>query len=313
MRCSTEGINTDQRLSQDDQKETRYPMGGEPWSNWSRWGPDDQRGTLNLLGPRAVVEAATLVKTGKVYPLAIPVEAALSSPMREGALHISTVRKDATESKRQVAIDVIALHTHDFTHMDSLAHVGYGGFLYNGVPAESIGYNGAERLGIQNIGAIAGRAILADVARTLGADSLEAGYAITAGDLERTLRQEGVEPRSGDILLVRTGWITRYLADRTVTNSGWPGIGLSTVQWLHDHSVCAVGADNVAVEVKPFEDERRSFIVHERFIRDHGGYLIEFMNLEELASEEVYESFFILAPLYLSGGLGSPVTPVAIG
>ena len=30
-------------------------------SNWGRWGPDDERGTLNLIEPRHVVAAAGLV------------------------------------------------------------------------------------------------------------------------------------------------------------------------------------------------------------------------------------------------------------
>lgn len=281
-------------------------------SNWDRWTSDDQRGTLNLIDPSLVVEAAGLVRTGRIYPLAIPVDAEFSSPMRDGALHVSTIRKDPTESQRQVAIDVIAMHTHDFTHMDALAHVGYGGFLYNGVASDSIGFKGAERLGMETFGAIAGRAILADVARTFNVDALEPGYAITAEDLDQTLDREGVTPRSGDILLIRTGWISRYLTDRSVALSGWPGIGISTVEWLYNNSITAVGADNLAVEVMPFEDDRRSFVVHEQYIRDLGGYLIEFMNLEELAADEVYEAFFLLAPLRLVGGLGSPVTPVAL-
>ena len=41
--------------------------------NWGRWGDDDERGTLNLITPEAVIAATKVVKTGKVYNLGLPV------------------------------------------------------------------------------------------------------------------------------------------------------------------------------------------------------------------------------------------------
>ena len=281
-------------------------------SNWGRWGENDERGTLNFITAETIVDATRLVRTGRVYRLAVPITARYSSPMREGALHVSSLRKDPTASRRQVAIDVVAMHTHDFTHVDALAHVGYEDRLYNGVAADSVGYHGATRNSIDNIGAIAGRALLLDVARANGVEALKTGHVITYDDLEGVLKRQGMVARRGDILLIRTGWIVPYLQDRNVALAGWPGLGASAVEWLAEHEICAVGADNVAVEVMPFEDPNRSFIVHERFIRDLGGYLIEFLDLEDLARDRVYESFFVMAPLRLVGGLGSPVTPIAI-
>ena len=35
-------------------------------SNWGRWGAEDERGTLNLLTPEVVSQAASLVKRGKL-------------------------------------------------------------------------------------------------------------------------------------------------------------------------------------------------------------------------------------------------------
>ena len=37
----------------------------------SKWGSDDEKGATNLLSPQLVLEAAKLVKTGKVYPLGL--------------------------------------------------------------------------------------------------------------------------------------------------------------------------------------------------------------------------------------------------
>ena len=50
----------------------RSPLGEvfkEAPSNWGKWGPDDEVGSLNYLGPEQVVAAARLVSSGKVFTL----------------------------------------------------------------------------------------------------------------------------------------------------------------------------------------------------------------------------------------------------
>jgi kynurenine formamidase len=279
-------------------------------SNWGRWGRADERGTLNLMTPDKVVEAARLIRTGHIYRLAIPIALKHSSPLRAGCFHCTSLRKDATASRRTVALDVITMDTHNFTHMDSLAHVGYGERFYNDVPTDAVTFDGAQKNSIDNVTAIAGRAVLLDIPRALGVERLEAGRAIGPGDLDRAVAHAGVAVRPGNILLVRTGWIRDYLADANVARKGSPGLGEATVAWLRERDVCAVCADNPAVEVLPPERPDRSLILHEQFIRDLGGYLVEFLDLEEIAAAGVREGFFVMAPLRIVGGLGSPVTPL---
>ena len=43
-------------------------------SNWGRWGKDDQIGTLNHVTPQDIVNAAKLIRTGKVFALGIPLD-----------------------------------------------------------------------------------------------------------------------------------------------------------------------------------------------------------------------------------------------
>ena len=45
----------------------------EDWTK-SKWGPDDEIGSANYMTPELVMKAASLVKTGKTYPLGIPVD-----------------------------------------------------------------------------------------------------------------------------------------------------------------------------------------------------------------------------------------------
>ena len=43
-------------------------------SNWGRWGKDDHVGTLNHVTPEDIAGAASLIKTGKVFALGIPLD-----------------------------------------------------------------------------------------------------------------------------------------------------------------------------------------------------------------------------------------------
>src|ERR1700739_3514168 len=43
-------------------------------SNWGRWGKDDHIGTLNQVTPQNIVQAASLIRTGKVFALGIPLD-----------------------------------------------------------------------------------------------------------------------------------------------------------------------------------------------------------------------------------------------
>ena len=46
----------------------------EKLKNWGRWGKDDQIGTLNHVTPEDIVKAASLIRTGKVFALGIPLD-----------------------------------------------------------------------------------------------------------------------------------------------------------------------------------------------------------------------------------------------
>ena len=56
-------------------------------SNWGRWGADDELGTVNLITPNKRVEAAALVRTGRVFSLAIPLDESGPQPPFERRLN----------------------------------------------------------------------------------------------------------------------------------------------------------------------------------------------------------------------------------
>jgi len=205
------------------------------------------------------------------------------------------------------------------TQWDSLAHVHYGGQLYNGFPAATITPAGAARNAIDKIGnGIVSRGVLLDLARAAGVDRLPPGRVITPDDLEAAERTQGVHAGTGDVLLLRTGHLSVFKSDgdRVGYMRQMPGLGIGCVEWLHDREVAAVATDTSAIEVIPFEDPATPLPVHLLCIRDMGLTLGEMFDLDALATDcaddRVWEFFFSAPPLKVTGGVGSPLNPLAV-
>lgn len=280
-------------------------------SNWGRWGSEDEQGALNLITPDLIREAATLVKSGKVYSLAMPLEAEGPQwPSRHKTWKTTRYSNDPEDMGG--ADDVLTMHSHSGTHIDALCHVWYHNQLYNGFDAaEHLNSDGAARNAMQNAPAIVGRGVLLDIARWKGVNHLDLGEPISATDLDACAAGQNVAIHPGDILLVRTGWMNIFEQDRERFNSGEPGLDMSTPAWLRQHDIVAVGADNHGVEVmESIPPDGIPF--HLVVIRDLGLYLMENLNLEQLATDRVYEFLFAVAPLPLTSAVGSPINPLAI-
>lgn len=281
-------------------------------SNWGRWGADDQRGSLNLLTPELVKQAAGLVRTGKVYSLSMPLEAnGPQWPLRHKTWKVTSHRSVGTPNPG-AADDIVTLHSHSGTHIDALCHYFYDNHIYNGYRAsDHISSQGITRNAIDNVPALVGRGVLLDVAGWQGVDNLQLEEAISAGDLDKCAAAQGTVIQPGDMVLVRTGWMRIFSENRALYDSGEPGIDASAVPWLQAHDIVAIGADNQAVEVLHSIPPDR-LPVHEGAIRDLGIYLLENLNLDALAADQVYEFLLVVAPLQLTGGAGSPINPIAI-
>jgi kynurenine formamidase len=291
--------------------------------NWGRWGATDERGAANLLTPDVVRAATQVCRTGTVYELGLPVR-------KEGTPLLSyrpAPQRWTTQNSSDKGMyddfggpgvtaneDVLVLASHNETHMDALCHVGFEDQLYNGFPAESVKTaSGAAHCGIDKLGPLVGRAVLLDLPAYFGTEMVEGGYAITSEDLSGCADRQGVELRSGDILLVRTGWVDAYL-NAPSESMFWPqpGLGVDACSLIADRDIAVVGSDNSAIEVMPF-DGGRFLAVHIELLVRLGVPLIEHLVLSALARDQVYESLFIAAPLPVTGATGSPLNPVAIG
>jgi len=292
-------------------------------SNWGRWGPDDEVGTFNFITPEVVRRAAACVKRGDVFSLGLPLDSEGPQLGRQGRMNpihlMSAVEGRVGEGDFRYSDDIVVMPLQCATQWDSLAHVYYDGQLYNGFPATTITAAGAARNAIDRLGpGIVSRGVLLDVARLWGVNRVGPGVAIKPADLEAAERAAGVRVETGDVLLVRTGHLGVFKLDRD--REGYlrrtPGLGMACVEWLHARQVAAVATDTVAVEVIPWEDPALPLPVHLLCIRDVGLTLGEMFDLDELAAacarDGVWEFLFSAPPLKVTGGVGSPLNPLAV-
>jgi kynurenine formamidase len=295
-------------------------------NNWGRWGDDDERGTLNLITDDVVRRAAQCIRTGKRFPLALPlsedgpmmgnIPGRPSNPERKMlSIHLAM-------SKDPDAItfsdDLVSMPLQCATHWDSLAHVDYMGKMYNGFPADSVDESGASHGGIDTVGHLVSRGVLLDVARAKGVDRLEGGYAITPADLDAAEKLTGFGVESGDVVLIRTGNMQLFFEGKRKEYgaSDQPGLGMESALWMHERDVAAVATDTVAFEVWPCEVKGLLFPVHLLYLVEMGLRQGQNFKLEELAddcaADGVYEFFLEATPEPFVRALGGPVAPVAI-
>lgn len=296
---------------------------GQRLRNWGKWGPDDEKGTTNFITPERLVAAGKLIKTGKVFDLGIPMDGNGPQP---GGGRINPVHLMSETGQGQLfpggfryADDYIFMPLQGSSQWDSLAHVYYDDQLYNGFPASDIGLHGAEHNSIdKQAKGIAGRGVLLDLVALKGVEWLDLGYVITPADLEEAAARQNVQVLPGDILLFRTGWRRKFLAEQSPVAfmSGEPGLGMACCEWLHDKEVAVVASDNWAIEVLPGEFSDAVFNVHMVLIRDMGMTLGEILDFEELAADcaadGIWEFFFCSPPLKVTKAVGSPINPLAI-
>ncbi len=295
------------------------PIGDKWWP--SEWGAEDQRGAILRVTTQKVIQAAQLVKEGKIYQLGRVYESGM--PLFGDRHYSLTII--SSPSGGPLGENSIVWHDEMFsgeigqvgTQFDGLGHigtrVGNEDVFYNGFKrSEFSKAYGLEKLGVENVGAFFTRGVLVDVAGYKGIDRLEVGYVITVADVEGTLEKQGVDITEGDVVLFRTGHGKLWMVDNETYNSGEPGIGMEVAAWLIDRKIAMTAGDSWAVEAVPGDDPDRPFAVHQELLNKHGIYNLENLDLEALAADQVYEFAFVFSPLKLKGATGSPGNPIAV-
>jgi kynurenine formamidase len=266
----------------------------------------------------ALVEAVRLVTKGAVYPLdhvidmAIP-QLSMLPPWAHFMLTHPGSGPEQVGARRPGPIsDRLAINAHTGTHIDALGHWSTDGRSFGDVAAASNWTpRGLKRLGVDECGPIFCRGVLFDVPKARGVGRLEAGDAISPEDLLACCRQSGMEIGRGNAALVRSGWAQLW-PQKDNYLAGQPGLSPAAAEWLADHGVVLIGGDTVTLEVLPGPKGEPPYPVHNICLVERGIYLLENMNLEIIAAQEIYEFLFVVLPTRIRGATGCPVLPVAV-
>jgi kynurenine formamidase len=317
---------------------------GKELSNWGRWGKDDQKGTLNLITPQKTVEAAALVKDGRVVTLTSflglnkfkpAVDTWNDVPARWWPINFS--------AEGQVsANDAVAFGVHDgiVTHMTALCYYGglradpsrvpeygpWGAVGPNYPHQNSVFYNGynywvdelgCKTLGIDKMGlAYTTRGVLYDLPLLKKVDWLDPTTPIFVEDLEDWEKFAGVKAGQGDVMIVRTGrYAERAKEGPWYYDRGGAGLHASVLPWLKARNLAVLAGDGLN-DVQPSGVQGSPRPIHQISLVIMGMPLINNVYPEDAAkiAQELKRWEFQVSwkNFDIPGGSGSPWNAVAI-
>lgn len=295
-------------------------------SSTSPFGPTDEIGMLNLMTDATRARVIAEADGAKIFDLSVPYFVGMPCWTYSGdpgfQIWMShtpsgTVVDDpvevGTEQNRLVSYsgDCITMYTHCGTHIDTLNHFGYCGEIWNHFnQAEHLGSRHWAVCGADKQPPIIARGVLIDVATALQTDVLPDSYGIGRDDLRLALDRQGSEVRPGDVVIIRTGRMKlwpdpgKYALDE-------PGINREGAEYLAKSGAILIGADNLALEHYPGADVENWEVVHTYLLAEAGVPILEVVNTEELAAEEVFEFAFVATGMPIRGATAAPVRPIA--
>jgi kynurenine formamidase len=281
----------------------------------SKWGPNDERGSANHMGPKSVLRASKLIRTGEVTELGHILTPVMAfSGNRRFDVHLKRTVMNAGPNRRGSNEELVVTELGQVgTQFDAFPHQTIGDKIYNCVDLNQIsGRSGFTRMGIQNVGMLMTRGVLLDIAGLKGVPMLPDNYEITVADLQAALQRARLTLEPGDAVLIRTGWSRLWNQDNARYAGSAAGLGIAAAEWLAKADPMLVGADNMSVEGPKTAPAPVNLPVHQIMLVVNGIHLLENLRLDELAAAGAAEFAFVLQPLKIQGGTGSTVAPAAI-
>ncbi|NMO03395.1 cyclase family protein [Gordonia sp. TBRC 11910] len=302
-------------------------------TNWGKWGPDDEVGSLNYLTAEQVLAGAAQIQKGELFtlqrligdPNGDPVWPGRSPATREMILDESHWDEGgdgpAFPGGLHYADDKIYAFLQGSTQYDALGHVWYDGKIWNGYDARTT-IGGLSKASVAPIAerGVAGRAVLLDMARYRGKNNLDPYETYTHEDLIACAEQQGTPIQKRDILLIRTNHLQLFFDKGDGFYEDFCESGLvyspELVQWFQDMEIPNLVTDTIANEVTFDPHNGVALVLHNALMRNLGIAFTEICDLEKLAADCAadgrYSCFYVAAPLKISEATGAPVNPVAI-
>ena len=209
--------------------------------------------------------------------------------------------------------DMFALGCHTGTHIDSLAHISFEGKLFDGTPVNADGvqddFRGIRMKTMENFRPIVARGVLLDFTKFLGVERVPNNYVVTPELLQECAKAQGATYGRGDVVLLRMGFDNIYRNVNAFLKMPLPGPDPAAARALVAAGVVATGSDTMPYEAAPGDEP---LLVHAELIPKGGVFIMEMLDLRELAASGVHEFLFVALPLRIQGGTGSPINPIAV-
>lgn len=302
----------------------------EEWPWPSKWGPDDTLGSVNQITPEVILNAASMIRIGKRYPLGVvtgPNTPAVS--WRTFKLY-AVGHGDGSgvpigSNKMTYNDDWMLAWMGIGSQIDGLGHVGQDHVYFNGHKVQDFfASGGLKKFATHEIPPIVARGVVLDVlgymkesspqsVRTVqGKLMLKKGTAINQKEIDGAVLRQGINLGKDDVVLLHTGYLALGDIDPESYMSGLPGLGVEGARYLGNMGVIAVGADTYALEVIPFEEKGTAYPVHIELLTKRGIYILENMNTHELVADRAWEFMFVLGQPRFEGAVQAIINPVAI-
>ncbi|MGK2925340.1 MAG: cyclase family protein [Lysobacterales bacterium] len=287
----------------------------EEVNNAGRWGPDDERGTLNFITPAKRVAAAALVRNGRALSLGRDLDTVQSANNPAPVRHTMCYQSHYPIG----CVDAVVLDMHGFaiTHLDAVAHCYRGDDVYNGRKAAAVAQAGGltfADIHVQKEGMFT-RGVLLNIAAVRGVEWMRPDDGVYATDLLAAEERQGIRVESGDCIFVYTGLQRREAVEGPENLGQRVGIMPDALRWMHQREIAVYSGDCVDAFPNPYS-VRYCIYFHAISLASMGLILLDIPALEPLVEvcEELGRSDFLLtmAPLRLKGGTGCPVNPIAI-
>jgi kynurenine formamidase len=296
--------------------QAEYDKWQKDLSNWGRWGPNDEMGTLNLITAAKRKQAVALVKEG------VSISIASNASTEKGVDVPCPVEWSMVTASETGATDRIGypcIHGAGTTHLDAFAHVFFGGKMWNGYAVSGLvtKTGGAAKNSILTMkDGIVTRAVLYDIPRLKGVPYLEPGTRVYAEDLEAWEKKVGVKVGPGDAMLFRWGrWARRAKLGAWPISAESAGLDNSVIPWLKQRDIGLLAWETPGYAPTPPGD-LPGLPLHNFVLTILGVHLIDRADMDALADAAAarnrYEFMLSLAPLPIPHGTGSPVNPIAM-
>jgi kynurenine formamidase len=309
-------------------------FGPNPLSNWGKWGPDDEVGSLNYLTPEQVLRGVASVRTGEQFTLQVPIGKEGSpdpvwpnrtSAKRTAVMDESYFLEGKTPEPRgghHYADDRIDMFLQGSTQYDALGHLWYDGQIWNGYDATTT-IGSLKKASVLPIGerGVVGRGILIDIARFRGKKWLDRAETFTHLDLLEAAKAQGCEIEKRDILVIHTGWLGRFYqvpASEFYRDWNEPGLTYSRelVEWFQAMEIPNLVTDTLANEQSFDPETGIEMRLHCALMRNLGIAMTEVCWLDDLAEacakDGRWTFLYTAAPLKVVGASGAPVNPIVI-